>query len=191
MIDPALARTIRLVAFDVDGVLTDGGLYIGHADGRRVELKRFDSQDGLAVWLLRQAGLLVALVSGRAAEATVLRAQELRIDDVIQDDGSGRKLFAFAELLERRGLDWEHCAFVGDDLADVPLLRRVALPIAVANAVPEAKALATVVTAAPGGHGAVREAVEALLRARGEWDGLIERYLSERGDVAHSGVRSR
>jgi 3-deoxy-D-manno-octulosonate 8-phosphate phosphatase (KDO 8-P phosphatase) len=186
VLDPALAHRIRLVGLDVDGVLTDGGIYVGRVADHAVELKRFHIQDGLGVRLLRMAGVTVALVSGRASEATSIRARELHVDELVQDDGA-RKLPAFEALLERRSLSWDACAFVGDDLADLPLLRRVALPVAVANGVPEVCAAARLVTSAPGGGGAVREVAEALLRARGEWDGLLERYLQERGDVAPSG----
>ena len=183
MIDATLARRIKLVGFDVDGVLTDGGLFIGKVGDHQVEFKRFDSQDGIAVWMLRRAGLVVALVSARAAEATALRAKELKIDEVIFDN---HKLPAFESLLERRGLSLEECAFVGDDLADLPVLRRVGLPLAVANAVPEVKQAAVYVTRAAGGHGAVREVVEEFLKARGEYDGLADAYVSERTDVARA-----
>jgi 3-deoxy-D-manno-octulosonate 8-phosphate phosphatase (KDO 8-P phosphatase) len=183
MIDATLAHRIKLVAFDVDGVLTDGGLYIGRVGDHHAEFKRFDSQDGIAVWMLRRAGLVVALVTGRAAEATLLRAKELKIDEVVVDN---HKLPAFEALLERRGLAIEECAFVGDDVPDLPVLRRVGLPIAVANAVAEVKQVAAYTTRAAGGHGAVREVAEVVLKARGEWDQLLEIYLSERGDVARA-----
>ncbi len=183
VLDAPLARAIRLVGLDVDGVLTDGGIYVGRVADHAVELKRFHIQDGIGVRLLRMAGVSVVLVSGRASEATTVRARELEVDELIQDD-SARKLPAFESLLARRALAWDGCAFVGDDLPDLPLLRRVALPVAVANAVPEVLAAARLVTRAPGGGGAVREMAEALLRARGEWDALLERYLQERGDVA-------
>src|SRR5882757_1159612 len=135
MLDVAVARRLKLVGFDVDGVLTDNGIYIG---------------------MLRTAGLAVVWLSGRESAATALRARELEVDEVIQDP-TARKLPAFAALLERRGLRWEDCAFVGDDLADLPLLKRVGLPIAVANGVAEVKAAARLVTTVPGGQGAVRE----------------------------------
>jgi 3-deoxy-D-manno-octulosonate 8-phosphate phosphatase (KDO 8-P phosphatase) len=189
MMDATLAQRIRLVGLDVDGVLTDGGIYVGRVADHTVELKRFHIQDGLGVRLLRMAGVVVALVSGRASDATTIRARELEVDDLIQDEGA-RKLPAFEALLSRRGVPWAACAFVGDDIADLPLLRRVALPVAVANAVPEVRAAARLVTAAAGGAGAVREIAETLLRARGDWDGLLERYLRERGDVAQP-IRAR
>jgi 3-deoxy-D-manno-octulosonate 8-phosphate phosphatase (KDO 8-P phosphatase) len=192
MIDAALARRIKLVGFDVDGVLTDGKLYIGRVGDHPVEFKQFDSQDGTGAWLLRHAGITLVLCSGRRSDATTIRARELSIDEVLEDDtGGGRKLAAFQAMLARRGVAWEDSAFVGDDLADLPLLRRVALPIAVANAVPEVKAAARIVTRAAGGQAAVREVAESLLRARSEWESLVERYLQERGDVAHSTIRSR
>ena len=177
-IDAAAAGRVRLLGLDVDGVLTDNGVYIGPVAGDRVELKRFDIQDGLGLILLRTAGLPVVWVSGRSSEATALRAAELRVEDVIQVPGP-RKLAALGELLERRGIEWSEVAFVGDDLADLPLLRRVGLPIAVANAVPDVKAAAAYVTRAAGGHGAVREIIELLLRARGEWPAILERYFRE------------
>ena len=181
-IDPAAARRVRLLGLDVDGVLTDNAVYLGLVDGARVEFKRFDIQDGLAIGLIRRAGIPVAWVSARASEATALRASELRVDEVLQQTG-GAKVAAMTEMLERRGIGWEDVAFLGDDLADLPVLARVGLPLAVANAVSEVKALAAYVTAARGGMGAVREAIEAILRARGEWEECVRCYLEERGDA--------
>lgn len=178
MIDAVVARRIRLLALDVDGVLTDNGIYVGPIDGQAVELKRFDIQDGLGQVLLRTAEIPVVWVSGRHSEATTLRARELRVEEVLQVAGP-RKLEALGALLERRGIAWADTAFVGDDLADLPVLRRVGLPVAVANAVEEVKAVAAYVTRARGGHGAVREVVEALLKARGVWGELLERYFTE------------
>jgi 3-deoxy-D-manno-octulosonate 8-phosphate phosphatase (KDO 8-P phosphatase) len=166
------------LGLDVDGVLTDNGVFIGPVGGTRVELKRFDIQDGLGLILLRTAGLPVVWLSGRSSEATTLRAMELRVEELLQVPGP-RKLAAFDELLTRRGIAWEDVAFVGDDLADLPVLRRVGLPIAVANAVTDVKAVARYVTRASGGHGAVREVIELLLRARGEWPDILERYFAQ------------
>ena len=188
MLDAALARRIKLVGFDVDGVLTDNGVYLGMVGDHPVEFKRFHIQDGLGIHMLRAAGLAVVWVSARRSDATDLRARELKVDEVVQDN---KKLPAFAALLERRGVAWDESAFVGDDLPDLPLLTRVGLPIAVANAVPEAKAAARVVTTLAGGQGAVREVVELILRARGEWEGLLTQYFVERGDVAHGARGSR
>lgn len=174
-----LARRIRLLALDVDGVLTDNAVFLGQVDGRRVEFKRFDIQDGLGHVLARGVGLEIAWVSGRHSEATSLRAEELKVGDVIQAD-DGRKIPPLEALLARKGLGWGEVAFLGDDLADLPVLQRVGLPMAVANAVNEVKAVARHVTSAAGGHGAVREAIEWLLRGRGQWDEALLRYLQPR-----------
>jgi 3-deoxy-D-manno-octulosonate 8-phosphate phosphatase (KDO 8-P phosphatase) len=174
----AAARRVRLIGLDVDGVLTDNGVFIGPVAGARVELKRFDIQDGLGLILLRTAGLPVVWVSGRSSEATTLRAAELRVEELLQVPGP-QKAAAFAALLQRRGIEWEEVAFVGDDLADLPVLRKVGLPIAVANAVPDVKAAAAHITQAAGGHGAVREVVESILRARGDWTEIVARYFME------------
>lgn len=190
LIEATLARRLKLVGFDVDGVLTDNGVYLGVVSDHPVEFKRFHIQDGLGMRLLQTAGLAVVWVSGRESAATALRARELKVDEVIQDP-SARKLPVFAELLERRGLGWHECAFVGDDLADLPLLARVGLPIAVPNAVAEVKAAAKVVTTVPGGAGAAREVAELILQARGEWGDLLSQYFVERGDVADRADRSR
>jgi 3-deoxy-D-manno-octulosonate 8-phosphate phosphatase (KDO 8-P phosphatase) len=183
MIDSGVARRLRLVGLDVDGVLTDNGIFVGPVDGQVVELKRFDVQDGLGHVLMRESGLTVVWVSGRHSEATTARARELRVEEVLQVAGP-RKLEAFGSLLERRGIAWEEAGFIGDDLADLQVLRRVGLPIAVANAVAEVKAAAAWVTGAAGGHGAVREAFEAILKARGHWPELLDRYFTERASSA-------
>ena len=180
MLDSATAKRIRLLGLDVDGVLTDNAVYIGAVGDQRVEYKRFDIQDGLAIAMVRGSDLEVALISGRVSSATTVRAEELGIAEVLQDQGA-RKMPAFQELLDRRGLSWDEVAFVGDDLADIPLFQRVGLPIAVANAVPEVRALAAYVTTAPGGHGAVREVIERILQARGQWEDTVRRFLAARG----------
>lgn len=182
MIETALARRIKLVGLDVDGVMTDGGIYVGSVADHPVEFKRFHIQDGVGVKLLQAAGIPVVLVSGRRSEATAVRARELGIDELVEDAGA-RKLPAFENLLGRRRLTFEDCAFVGDDLPDLPLLRRVGLPIAVANGVAEVKDAARYITRVPGGQGAVREVAEVILRGRGDWEELLQRYLRERGDV--------
>ena len=177
-----LAKRIRLVAFDVDGTMTDGGLYIGAGQGgAALELKRFDIQDGLGFVLLKMAGLLVAMVTGREGEAARLRAAELKVDDFAAQ-GAAKKLQVFEEILARRSVRFEECAFVGDDLPDLPIMKRVALPVAVSNAVAEVKGAALFTTGARGGHGAVREFVEAFLKARGTWGDVVKTYLRERGD---------
>ena len=187
MLDPVRARRIKLLGLDVDGVLTDNGVYMGTVSGELVELKKFDIQDGLGLAVLRLMGLDVVWVSGRSSPATSVRARELGIEMV--QDSSARKLPALELMLKERNLGWDQLAFVGDDLADLPVFRRAGLPIAVANAVAEVKALAAYVTVARGGAGAVREAIEALLGARGEWDEGVRRYLNERDPDGQPVVR--
>jgi 3-deoxy-D-manno-octulosonate 8-phosphate phosphatase (KDO 8-P phosphatase) len=181
MIDSALAKSIRLVAFDVDGVMTDNGAYIGDVDGRRVELKRYDIQDGLGIALLRRAGLRVAIVTGRVSESVKLRAAELSVEDVAQDP-DGYKVAAFTRMLAKHGIEPRECAFVGDDFADIPVLRIVGLPVAVANAVAEVRHECRVHLDNEGGRGAVREFCERLLKARGAWDDAWRGYVADRSD---------
>lgn len=173
------AARIKLVAFDVDGVLTEGGIFLGAAGNERLEFKRYDIQDGLGIHLLKAAGIRVAIITGRESESVRLRAAELGIDDCVQDRGA-RKLPAFTELLRRHDISAEDAAFVGDDLPDLGILRVVGLPVAVANAVREVKEECDVVLKRAGGHGAVREFVELLLRARREWTAAVERYVEQR-----------
>jgi 3-deoxy-D-manno-octulosonate 8-phosphate phosphatase (KDO 8-P phosphatase) len=182
MILEAHARRIRLLGLDVDGVLTDNGIWLAPIDGARVEFKRFDVGDGLGLVVLRHTPVEVAWISGRPSDSTELRARDLKITTLIQD-ASARKLPAMEALLKEKGLAWEELAYVGDDLADLPVLRRAGIAIAVSNACPEVKAASAYVTSAPGGHGAVREAVEMLLRARGEWESAVGAYLRERGET--------
>ncbi|HVE79341.1 MAG TPA: HAD family hydrolase [Gemmatimonadaceae bacterium] len=179
MIDPALARRIRVVGLDVDGVLTDGGIYLGASDGAPLEFKRYHIQDGLGVYFLRDAGLRVAIVTGRVSDSVRLRAAELEIEDVVQD-AQARKLPAFLRILERYGVSPGDAAFVGDDFPDMGILRAVGLPVAVGDAVAEVRRACRVQLTRSGGQGAVREFAELLLRARGEWEAVTERYVTER-----------
>lgn len=178
------ARGVRLVGLDVDGVLTDGGVYLGATEGgERVELKRFEITDGLGIRLLQDAGIEVAIITGRESAAVRLRAEELRITECHQDRGAA-KLPIMQSLLERLKIGWDEAAFLADDLADLPVVRRVGLPAAVANAVAEVRAEAYWVARRRGGNGAVREFAEALLRARGEWPAAVERYVRDREAAA-------
>lgn len=175
MLDADRASRIRILGLDVDGVLTDNAVFIGEVDGNRVELKRFDIQDGLGHRLMVHAGIEVIWVSGRQSAATRLRGAELGVGVVLQVPADG-KVAAIQEVLDARGVSWDALAFVGDDLADIPVLERCGLPIAVANAVPQVKRLAAHVTSACGGHGAVREVIDTLLHARGEYDRAMAIY---------------
>jgi len=182
-ISAEVATRIRLVVFDVDGVLTDAGVYLGRsAAGEEIELKRFDIQDGLGMKFLRWAGLDVALVSGRFSEATSMRARELGIDECHQDS-SAQKLPVLEDMLERKSLSWDQVAMLADDLPDVAVLSRVGLPAAVANAQPEVLELAAWRSRAEGGRGAVREFCRSLLLARGEWDRVVSEYVEKRGGL--------
>ncbi len=192
MIDPGIvpdrARAVRLVLLDVDGVLTDAGVYMGQLpDGSAIELKRFDIQDGLAVKLLIEAGLDVAIVSGRVSAATALRAQELGVVECHQVPGA-LKLPVVRELMGRKGVSWDEVAMLADDLPDLPVFRRVGLPVAVANATPEIVREAAWKTSASGGRGAVREFIREFLLARGQWEDVVEAYCEARsGDGTDGG----
>ncbi len=185
LIEPALARRIRVVGFDVDGVLTDGGVYLGAtrvSEGQTVqpfELKRFDIQDGLGMAMLREAGVHVVIITGRVSESVAMRARELRVTALVQDP-TARKLPALNRILAELECTLDEVAFVGDDLPDLAVLREVALPVAVGNAVPEVRRDCSVQLVSTGGRGAVREFAEMLLHARGEWNDLVERYVSSR-----------
>jgi 3-deoxy-D-manno-octulosonate 8-phosphate phosphatase (KDO 8-P phosphatase) len=183
MIDEAAARAIRLVGFDIDGVMTDGGIYLGAVGGivggGRVELKRYDIQDGVGMHLLARAGIRLAIVTGRVSESVRLRAEELGIEDVAQDPDA-QKLPGFLRILERRGIPEADCAFVGDDFPDLAILRLVGMPVAVGNAVDEIRRECTVRLTRHGGHGAIREFAELLLKARGEWERVWQEYVRER-----------
>jgi len=182
-IDSALAQRIALVVFDVDGTLTDNGVYIGapaSADvpDSRIELKRFDIQDGLGIVMLRRAGITVAWISARHSEATTMRARELGVEHLMQGRGL-KKVPVLLALCEKLGISADRAAFMGDDLADIAVMQRVALSAAPSNAVAEVKAVAMVQLAKEGGRGAAREFVEALLRARGTWDTTVAEYVAE------------
>jgi 3-deoxy-D-manno-octulosonate 8-phosphate phosphatase (KDO 8-P phosphatase) len=165
------ARRIRLLLMDVDGTMTDGGVrLLAWPDGAVTEMKVFDSQDGVALNMIRRAGVRTGMISGRDTPATSHRARELHMDFVAQ--GIHEKLPAFEDMLKRAGVPAEDTAYVGDDLPDLVVMERVGLAVAVANATPEMKRQAHYVTRAAGGAGAMREVVELILRAQGKWDQL-------------------
>jgi 3-deoxy-D-manno-octulosonate 8-phosphate phosphatase (KDO 8-P phosphatase) len=166
------ARQTRLVLLDVDGVLTDGAIHVG-ADGS--EFKSFFIRDGAALVWARRAGLEVGLLSGRPSQATAQRAAELGLTIVVQTGPDKRQ--AYDDLLERHGFERDEVAYMGDDLLDLPIFSRAGLAAAPADAADEVRARAHWVSRYPGGRGAVREFIEVVLRARGEWDALVAAHL--------------
>ena len=166
------AAGIELLVLDVDGVLTDGRIAI---DGEGRELKSFHAADGAGIKYFQRVGKRVAFISGRSSPAVTARAAELGVTVVHQD--AKYKLPVYLRVLEELALDRAQVAVMGDDLMDLPLMRRCGLAIAPANAVAEVRAAAAMVTVARGGAGAVREAVEAILRAGDLWDQILQRYV--------------
>lgn len=169
----ARAARVRLLLLDVDGVLTDGSIV--YADNR-VELKRFHVRDGSGLKLWRIAGNRAAILSGRSSPAVDIRAAELGVSPVLQ--GRDDKRAALDEVLAAAGVGPGEVCAVGDDLPDLPVLLRCGLAVAVADAAAEVRAAAHHVTAVPGGRGAVRDAVEWLLKLQGKWDELVGAYRS-------------
>jgi 3-deoxy-D-manno-octulosonate 8-phosphate phosphatase (KDO 8-P phosphatase) len=170
-----LAARVRLLLMDVDGVLTDGRLYnVPDAGGNMVETKGFDSQDGIALQWLSWMGIKTGVISGRVSPATAVRAAQCKMAYVYQ--GHIEKIPILEEILADAGISAAEVAYVGDDLTDVVVMNRVGLGIATANARPEVKGCAKLVTAASGGSGAIREVCELLLKAQGRWDELMKKY---------------
>jgi YrbI family 3-deoxy-D-manno-octulosonate 8-phosphate phosphatase len=166
---------IELLVADVDGVLTDGGIVYG-SDG--IELKQFHVRDGSGLKCWEQAGKRAAFLTGRRSAVVERRGLELGIPFILQ--GVLEKLPALRRLLDETGLKQEQVCYIGDDLPDLPPLRHCGLAVAVADACPEARAEAHYITQAPGGHGAVREAIELILRSQGRWQLVVERLRGER-----------
>jgi 3-deoxy-D-manno-octulosonate 8-phosphate phosphatase (KDO 8-P phosphatase) len=166
------ARRIRLVIFDVDGVLTNGNLFITDAGE---EFKAFYSQDGHGMKMLQATGLQLAIVTGRTSRSVELRAQNLGVGILYQ--GVDDKLAVFEQILATFGFEQESCAYMGDDLVDLPVMRRCGLAVAVPDAPPLVKSRAHYVTRQPGGRGAVRELCEIIMHAQGTFDAQMERYL--------------
>jgi 3-deoxy-D-manno-octulosonate 8-phosphate phosphatase (KDO 8-P phosphatase) len=170
-----LAAQVKLLLMDVDGVLTDGKLYnVPGPDGKMVETKGFDSQDGIALQWLSWNGIKTGIISGRLSPATEERARQCKFSYVYQ--GHIEKIPILQEILADANIDKDHVAYIGDDLTDVVVMRRVGLAIATANARGEVKKVAHMVTKTPGGQGAVREVVELILEAQGLWEGLLKKY---------------
>jgi 3-deoxy-D-manno-octulosonate 8-phosphate phosphatase (KDO 8-P phosphatase) len=168
---PVPADRIRAVLLDIDGVLTDGRIGYG---AEAAEVKFFDVRDGLGIKLLQAAGVRVGMLSGRASQANRHRAEELRLDVVIE--GASDKIAGLEQALGQLGLAAAECCYVGDDLIDVPVMRRVGLAVAVADAAAEVRAVAHLVTSHAAGRGAVREVAEWLLKQNGRWQEVTRRY---------------
>jgi 3-deoxy-D-manno-octulosonate 8-phosphate phosphatase (KDO 8-P phosphatase) len=170
--DMEKAKNVKLLILDVDGVLTDGRIVI---DDRGVETKCFDVRDGHGIKMLKRANIDVAIITGRESQVVSHRARELGIDSVFQNIHN--KLEVYEAILKEKGLKDGEVGFVGDDVIDLPLLRRVGFAAVVADGVEELKPYADYVSRNKGGRGAVREIIELILKAQGKWAELMERYL--------------
>ena len=170
----ALAAKIKMVVLDVDGVLTDGSIIFG-PDGEAC--KAFHARDGLGISLAHEAGLKTAIITGRKSRIVLLRGEELKISDIYQ--GAKNKMIALRELASKHNLSFGEMAYIGDDLNDLPALKSVGLPCAVADACSEVKAAAKLTASKRGGRGAVREIIEYILQAQGLWAGLLNSYLTD------------
>lgn len=167
-----VAKGIRIVALDVDGVLTDGGVIYGNSGE---ELKQFNIKDGLGIKLLQRAGIEVVIITGRTSQLLARRADELGINTILQ--GREDKRVALNELIDERGLDLKSAAYMGDDLPDLSALAGAGIGACPADAVEPVRDAADWIATTRGGHGAVREFAEMLLRARGQLDDLLADYL--------------
>jgi 3-deoxy-D-manno-octulosonate 8-phosphate phosphatase (KDO 8-P phosphatase) len=167
-----MVKDIKIVIIDVDGVLTDGTIYI---DAHGAETKGFNILDGTGISYLHRVGIKTAIISGRTSKAVIHRAKELNIVDVYQ--GVVNKLEAYKEIREKYGLRDEEVCYIGDDLIDLPVLYRVGFPVTVANASPVVKREAAYVTKARGGFGAVREVAEMIIKYQDKGHLIMKRYL--------------
>lgn len=170
------ARRVKVLLFDVDGVLTNGDItIIPGPDGSATEVKSFSAHDGLGVSLARLAGLKLGFVTKRNSQVVAIRARDLKIEHVYQ--GQAHKMDAVDKILAAEGCTLEELAYVGDDIIDLPVMRKVGLSIATANARAQVKATAHYITPLPGGQGAGRDAIDFILTSRGVLDQVIEQYL--------------
>ena len=180
----ARAKKIKLLLLDVDGVMTDGTIYFVPSSGApgssedMVEVKGFNAHDGASFSLARLGGIKTGIITKRTSETVRLRARDLKIEHVYQ--GAANKLTAFREILQKENLKPEEAAFVGDDIIDLPVMRNCGLAFAVANAREDVKDEAHVITDHRGGEGAVRDAVEYILKAQGSLARCIDAYISDR-----------
>src|ERR1700677_2183384 len=181
------ARRIKIVLFDVDGVLTDGTIWIypmpvalpdGSVTTRMVEAKGFSAHDGAGMTLARLGGMKVGVITKRISETVALRARDLKLEFVYQ--GQAFKMQAVREIAEKEGVSLDEIAYLGDDVIDLPVMRAVGFAVAVANARAQVKAEAHYVTPHAGGEGALRDAIEYILKAQGRWKQVLNDYISER-----------
>ena len=166
------AKLVKLLILDVDGVLTDGGIYF---DDNGSEFKRFNALDGHGIKMLRNFGVEIAIISARNTECVSHRIKNLGLEHYYP--GQSNKSKAYKQLLLKLNMDSKHVAYVGDDVIDLPVMSKVALPIAVANAHEFVKEHAIAITNKSGGHGAIREVCDAILQAQDGYDGLMKEYL--------------
>jgi 3-deoxy-D-manno-octulosonate 8-phosphate phosphatase (KDO 8-P phosphatase) len=186
------ARRIKIILFDVDGVLTDGGIWLipvpvvvdGKAATRMVEAKGYNAHDGTAISLARLGGMKLGIITKRISETVALRARDLRLEFVYQ--GYAFKMQAVREIMEKEGVTIDEIAYVGDDVIDLPVMRECGLAVAVADARPQVKAEAHYVTPNKGGHGGARDAVEFILEAKGVLNDCIEAYIDEENPISPS-----
>jgi 3-deoxy-D-manno-octulosonate 8-phosphate phosphatase (KDO 8-P phosphatase) len=168
------AAQIKLLLMDVDGTMTDGGvILLSQPDGSALEIKRFDAHDGQGLTLAHTAGLRTGCITGRESPALLRRAQEMKMDYIYMK--IALKMPAYEEILAKAGVRDAEVAFVGDDLPDIPILKRVGLAVAVGDAVADVKKIAHYTTKAHSGRGAIREAIELILKSKGIWDELIDK----------------
>ena len=179
------AKNIKILIFDVDGVLTDGQIFvIPNAEGHGIEAKGFAAHDGLGISLGRLGGLRIGIITKRNSQTVAIRANDLKLEFVYQ--GQAHKMNAIDDILARTGATLDQLAYVGDDIVDLPVMRQSGLSIATANARKEVKAAAHYVTPNPGGFGAGRDAIDFILTAQGTLDKVIEQYLDESNTAAAS-----
>jgi 3-deoxy-D-manno-octulosonate 8-phosphate phosphatase (KDO 8-P phosphatase) len=174
------ARRVKVLLYDVDGVLTNGDITIippldGNSDGHATETKSFSAHDGMGISIARLAGLKIGFVTKRNSQVVAIRARDLKIDHVYQ--GQSNKVDALDKIMADEGCTLDQIAYVGDDIIDLPVMRKVGFAIAVANARAQVKAAAHYITPNPGGQGAGRDAIDFILNARGILDQTIEQYL--------------
>ncbi|UCH64166.1 MAG: HAD hydrolase family protein [Fidelibacterota bacterium] len=181
MTDPLQARVSRVKALfmDVDGILTDGSIYVGPGE---LELKRFTVEDGVGRALARQADLPLALISGRSSEATTARARQLKIEEVYQ--GFMNKLEPFEILLDKFGIGDHEVAYIGDGFIDLPVMERVGVPVSVPTAHPLVKSVAVYITERMGGQGVLREVVEWILTYQGRFNEVVANLRAELHEVS-------